>query len=95
MLLKCVAAALFLAGAFAQTPPTPDAILVAGTSPAVNLATDAVLNPGSVALAPDGTLYLTSQQHVWRVDTAGALSGVPGPSCAQTALPRVSCAKAC
>jgi uncharacterized protein (TIGR03437 family) len=80
MRLNCVAAALsLLAEAFAQTPPTPDAILVAGTSPALNRATDAVLTPQSLALAPDGTLYLADQRHVWRVDAAGALSVVPGP----------------
>ena len=80
MRLNCVAAALsLLAEAFAQTPPTPDAILVAGTSPALNRATDAVLRPQSLALAPDGTLYLADRQDVWRVDTVGALSEVPGP----------------
>jgi uncharacterized protein (TIGR03437 family) len=88
MRLKCVAAAVsILAEALAQmppapvatTPPTPDAILVAGTSPAVNLATDVALTPRSLALAPDGTLYLTDAIQVWRVDTAGVLSAVPGP----------------
>ena len=80
MRLNCVATALCLfAEAFAQTPPAPDAILVAGTSPAPNRATDAVLTPQSLALAPDGTLYLADQRHVWRVDTAGVLSVVPGP----------------
>src|SRR6266566_3054825 len=88
MRLNCVAAAVFLLpGAFAQKPPTPDAILVAGASPAVNRATDVVLNPRFLAVAPDGTLYLAARrneggvlvEHVWRVDTAGTLSAVPGP----------------
>ena len=80
MRLNCVAIALcLLAEAFAQTPPAPDAILIAGASPASNRATDAALTPQSLALAPDGTLYLADQRHVWRVDTAGVLSVVPGP----------------
>ena len=85
--MKCAAAALLvLAMASAQTPPTPDAILVAGASPAQTPATAVVLEPLSLALAPDGALfgpanivYLADQQHVWRVDPAGILTAVHGP----------------
>lgn len=81
MRVRYVPAALFLfSEALAQTPPTPDAILVAGASTSVNQATHVALDPESLALAPDGTLYLADQQHVWRVDPAGTLSPpLPAP----------------
>jgi sugar lactone lactonase YvrE len=80
MRLKWVVSALpLLAGVFAQTPPAPDVILVAGRSHAPIQATDVELSPLSLALAPDGTLYLAEQRHVWRVTVTGALFAVPGP----------------
>src|SRR6266446_984227 len=81
MRLNRVAAAVFLLpGAFAQKPPTPDAILVAGASPAVNRATDVVLNPRFLAVAPDGTLYLAARRNEggFSWNTSGA-STPPAP----------------
>ena len=63
----------------AQTPPVPGAILVAGSNPARVRATEAVINPLAIALAPDGSLYIAAFQGVRRVSPDGFLSFVAGP----------------
>jgi len=86
MSLRCLTCVvILLATALAQTPPVPDAVLVAGSSPAVSHATEVVLAPQSIALAPDGTLYIATLQQVWHVDAAGLLSTIP--ALAQTSPP--------
>src|SRR5262245_12739821 len=70
---------LLVTTAFAQTPPTTDAVLIAGASPSNPRATDVAMQPLSIALAPDGTLYLADLSHVSRVDRDGTLHSVSGP----------------
>ena len=80
MRATCVPLALcLLAGAFGQTPPAPDATLVAGATPSPLLATDVAMSAISLALAADGTLYITDTQHVWSVSPAGVLTVLHGP----------------
>lgn len=68
---------LLSAPVVAQSPPTPDAVLVAGT--VSSRAVDIAFQPLSIALAPDGSLYVAEQQRVWRVTTSGVLAPVAGP----------------
>ena len=80
MRATCVPLALcLLAGAFGQTPPAPDATLVAGATPSPLLATDVAISAISLALSADGTLYLSDTQHVWSVSPAMVLTEIHGP----------------
>src|SRR5262249_8979457 len=69
----------FAANALAQSPPMPDAELVAGATPTVARAREVALFPRSIALAPDGSVYLGHSRRVWRVDADGVLSSPAGP----------------
>ncbi|HYW41679.1 MAG TPA: hypothetical protein VE959_02405 [Bryobacteraceae bacterium] len=66
--------------AVAQLPPTPDAVLVAGAPlPFTGMATDLVMQPLHIAIAPDATLYVQETGRVWRVDASGRVAAVAGP----------------
>src|SRR5215467_9850461 len=81
MMLRLGVLAVFCFTRFglAQTPPAPGAVLVAGSIPTQLRATAAAMQPLSIALAPDGGLYVAEIQRIWRVSADGLLAAVPGP----------------